>query len=75
MSIAKLADGFPITRQAITKHLRLMEDAGLVHSAQSGRESVWQLDPGRLAEARRHLADISTQWDHALARLKRFVER
>jgi len=75
MSIAKLTDGFSITRQAITKHLRLMEDAGLLHSAQSGRESVWQLEPKRLDEARRHLHEISTGWDHALARLKHFVER
>jgi DNA-binding transcriptional ArsR family regulator len=75
MSIARLTDGFPITRQAITKHLRLMEQAGLVHSVQSGRESVWQLEPRRLAEARRHLADISAQWDQVLGRLKRFVEQ
>ena len=74
MSIARLTEGFPITRQAITKHLRLMEGAGLVHSAQSGRESVWQLDPKRLDDARRYLHEISTGWDHALARLKRFVE-
>ena len=75
MSIAKLTEGFPITRQAITKHLRLMEDAGLVHSAQSGRESLWQLEPKRLDDARRYLHEISTEWDHALSRLKRFVER
>jgi DNA-binding transcriptional ArsR family regulator len=74
-SIARLAEGFPITRQAITKHLRMMEQAGLVHSMQNGRESVWELEPKRLDEARRHLAQISVQWDHALARLKRFVER
>jgi len=75
MSIAKLTEGFPITRQAITKHLRLMEDAGLVQSAQSGRESVWQLEPKRLDDARRYLHEISAGWDHALARLRHFVER
>ena len=75
MSIARLTEGFPITRQAITKHLRLMQTAGLVRSAPNGRESVWQLDPKRLDEARRHLADISAQWDQVLGRLKRFVER
>ena len=74
MSIARLTEGFPITRQAITKHLRMMEDAGLVNSAQSGRESVWQLEPRRLDDARRYLHEISTEWDHALGRLKRFVE-
>jgi DNA-binding transcriptional ArsR family regulator len=75
MSIARLTEGFPITRQAITKHLRMMEDAGLVNSAQSGRESVWQLEPRRLDDARRYLNEISTEWDHALVRLRRFVER
>jgi len=75
MSIARLTEGFPITRQAITKHLRMMEDAGLVHSAQNGRESLWQLEPKRLDDARRYLHEISTEWDHALIRLKRFVER
>jgi DNA-binding transcriptional ArsR family regulator len=75
MSIAKLTEGFPITRQAITKHLRMMEDAGLVNSAQNGRESIWQLEAKRLDDAQRYLRDISVEWDHALGRLKRFVER
>lgn len=75
MSIARLADGFAITRQAITKHLRVMENAGLVRSEQSGRESVWQLEQKRLADARRHLELISAQWDETLGRLKTFVER
>jgi DNA-binding transcriptional ArsR family regulator len=75
MSIARLAEGFAITRQAITKHLRVMEDAGLVRSEQLGRESVWQLEQKRLADARRHLQTISSQWDQTLGRLKSFVER
>ena len=75
LSIVKLTEGFPITRQAIAKHLRVMEEAGVVQREQHGRESLWQLDPRRLDEARRHLHEISAQWDHALARLKRFVER
>src|SRR3989441_11312808 len=62
MSITKLTTGFAITRQAITKHLRVMEDAGLVRSTQHGRESVWQLEQKRLADARRHLQMISAQW-------------
>ena len=74
MSIAKLTSGFPITRQAVSKHLRVMENAGLVRSRQRGRESVWQLEQKRLAEARRYLQSISTQWDEALGRLKSFVE-
>ena len=56
-SITRLAEGFDISRQAITKHLRVMEDAGLVRSMWQGRESVWQLEQKRLAAARRHLAD------------------
>jgi DNA-binding transcriptional ArsR family regulator len=75
MSITRLTDGFDMSRQAITKHLRVMEKAGLVRSTQSGRESMWQLEEKRLAEARRHLQTISTQWDQTLARLKAFVER
>src|SRR5262245_31595643 len=75
MSITRLTAGFPMTRQAITKHLRVMEHAGLVHSTQRGRESVWELEEKRLAEARRHLQTISAQWDETLGRLKAFVER
>lgn len=75
LSISRLTEGFPITRQAITKHLRVMEDAGLVRSTTHGRESVWQLEQRRLADARRHLQTISAQWDDTLGRLKRFVER
>jgi DNA-binding transcriptional ArsR family regulator len=74
-SITRLADGFDISRQAITKHLRVMEEAGLVRSVWQGRESVWQLEQKRLAAARRHLQTISWQWDQTLARLKAFVER
>ena len=74
LSIVRLTGGFDITRQAITKHLRVMEDAGLVRRTQVGRESLWQLEPARLAEARAYLQQISAQWDGALARLKRFVE-
>lgn len=54
--------------------LRVMEDAGLVRSAQQGRESIWQLEQKRLTEARRYLQQISAQWDEALGRLKSFVE-
>jgi DNA-binding transcriptional ArsR family regulator len=74
MSIARLTEGFPITRQAISKHLRVMESAGLVRSSQRGRESVWRLEQKRLADARRYLQSISVQWDEVLGRLKRFVE-
>ena len=74
MSITRLSAGFPITRQAITKHLRVMEEAGLVRSSIRGRESVWRLQRKRLADARRRLQAISSQWDETLGRLKSFVE-
>jgi DNA-binding transcriptional ArsR family regulator len=74
MSIKRLTAGSRVTRQAISKHLRVMEEAGLVRSTRHGRESVWQVEQRRLREARRYLAVISKQWDAALGRLRRFVE-
>ena len=74
MSITRLTGGFDISRQAITKHLRVMEEAGLVRSTQHGRESIWELEQVPLEQARRYLQEISSQWDDALGRLKRFVE-
>ena len=75
MSITRLTVGSSVTRQAITKHLRVMQEAGLVRSTCHGRERVWQLEQRRLADARRYLALISKQWDEALGRLKAAVER
>lgn len=74
MSITRLTAGSGVTRQAITKHLRVMEQASLVHSTRHGRESVWRLDERRLEDARRYLDLISKQWDDALSRLRHFVE-
>ena len=73
MSITRLAAGSKVTRQAITKHLRVMERAGLVRSRRRGRESLWQVDRERLEDARRYLELISRQWDEALERLRDFV--
>jgi DNA-binding transcriptional ArsR family regulator len=73
-SITRLTAGSKVTRQAITKHLHVMKEAGLVRSARSGRESIWQLDQRRIEEARRYLDVISKQWDEALGRLRKFVE-
>ncbi len=74
LSIASLTVGSQVTRQAITKHLRVMEKAGLVRSKRRGRESVWQLDQRRLEDARHYLDLISKQWDDALGRLRELVE-
>jgi len=73
-SITRLATGARITRQAVTKHLRVMERAGLVRSARRGRERLWQLEQQRLEEACRYLNQISAQWDKALERLRALVE-
>jgi DNA-binding transcriptional ArsR family regulator len=74
VSISRLTKGSSVTRQAITKHLRVMEHAGLVHSIRRGRESMWQLDRKRIDEARHYLDQISKQWDSALQRLRKLVE-
>jgi DNA-binding transcriptional ArsR family regulator len=74
-SIAQLTSGAGVTRQAITKHLRILEDAGLVRSARQGRESSWKLQQGSLDEARRSLDRISQQWASTLERLDAYVSR
>ena len=74
MSITRLAEGTPLTRQAVTKHLRVLGGAGLATSGRRGREQQWSIDAERLADARRLLGQISSQWDAALARLAAFVE-
>ncbi len=73
-SIAQLTRGSRLTRQAITKHLRVLEKAGIVHSRRAGRESLFELDPGPIEEIKNYLDLVSQQWDPALARLKSFVE-
>lgn len=73
-SISRLTTGTGVTRQAVTKHLRLMQNSGLVKSTKRGRERRWQLNRQRLQDARRHLDLISQQWDAALLRLRKFVE-
>src|SRR6266581_21437 len=74
MSIAQLTVGTDITRQAVTKHLQVLADAGLVHDVKAGRERLWQFEASRLEDARRSLDTIARQWDQALARLKASVE-
>lgn len=73
-SITRLAVESNVSRQAITKHLRRMEHAGVLRATRAGRESLWELDPASLDEAEQYLRTISDQWDAALGRLKRFVE-
>jgi DNA-binding transcriptional ArsR family regulator len=73
-SIAQLTDGSELSRQAVTKHLRVLESAGVVHSVRSGRESLFEFDPAPIQEVREYLDLVSRQWDQALMRLKSLVE-
>ncbi len=73
-SITRLSRHSALSRQAITKHLRVLEDAGLVRSKSRGREKLFGLEPGALDETRHALDMISKQWDESLARLKAWVE-
>ena len=74
LSIAQLTSGTEITRQAVTKHLQVLADAGLVRDIKVGRERLWEFEPKRLEEARRSLDEIARQWDYALNKLKMAVE-
>jgi DNA-binding transcriptional ArsR family regulator len=73
-SITHLSEKSSVSRQAITKHLRVLYDAGLVRSTRRGRERIWDLETTRLADAHEYLDRISRQWDSALDRLAQFVE-
>ena len=75
MSITRLTQGSTVTRQAITKHLRVLEEAGLMRSTRHGRETIWLLDLQYLEDARRYLDLISKRWDDALGKLREFVEK
>ena len=75
LSITRLSDGTGVTRQAITRHLETLGDAGLVRNARRGRERVWELDRKRLEKAQRYLNEVAAQWDAAADRLRAFVEQ
>jgi DNA-binding transcriptional ArsR family regulator len=74
-SIAQLTESTPLTRQAISKHLRILESAGVVGSRREGRENLFALNPAALDELRSYVEQISEQWDASLARLQAFVEK
>lgn len=73
-SISHLTQGSKLTRQAITKHLRVLESVGIVHSVRTGRESRFEFDPQPMEEIKKYLNLVSEQWDQVLSRLKSFVE-
>ncbi|TDJ74553.1 MAG: ArsR family transcriptional regulator [Planctomycetota bacterium] len=72
-SIAGLAGSVDVSRQAVTKHLHVLSDAGPVRGFRRGRQHIWELEPGRLAKARDYLERIDAQWDVALERLEQFL--
>ncbi len=74
LSIRRLTAGAAVSRQAITKHLHALEEAGLARGSRAGRECIWELRANRLANVRRYLDQISQHWDAALGRLRAFVE-
>lgn len=74
LSIAQLASGRRVSRQAVTKHLAVLKRARLVRTARRGRERLWTLDPARIDDARGDLELVSAAWNRALARLRAFVE-
>jgi DNA-binding transcriptional ArsR family regulator len=73
-SISQLTEGSRLTRQAVTKHLRVLERVGIVRSVRCGRETRFQFDPEPIAGMKEYLDSVSAQWDRALGRLKSFVE-
>lgn len=73
-SIAQLTANTDLTRQAVTRHLQVLADAGLVADIKLGRERLWQFDPAQVEEARRSLEVIGRQWESSLGRLKLLVE-
>jgi DNA-binding transcriptional ArsR family regulator len=75
LSISQLTEGHAMSRQAVTKHLEVLQEAGLAHSHQNGREKIWDLNQKRLRIAQEYLGLVSRRWDQALDRLKDLVER
>jgi len=63
-----------VSRQAVTKHLQVLQDVGIVQSQRVGRDRLWQIETRRLAEMRQYLEQISAEWDATMERLRRFVE-
>ena len=74
LTTANLTSASTLSRQAVSKHLQTLADAGIVRSRRDGRDRVWALRTEGFVEARNLLAEISGQWDEALKRLKYLVE-
>jgi DNA-binding transcriptional ArsR family regulator len=72
---SRLAERLPVSRQAVTKHLTALADAGLVEARRDGREVVYRMSPGPMTEAAGWMADVGAAWDVRLARLRRSIDR
>ena len=73
LSVSELGEGLPVTRQGVTKHLQVLEEAGVVSARKEGRERLYTLEESPLSQAREFLAGISAGWDRALTRLRKHV--
>jgi DNA-binding transcriptional ArsR family regulator len=74
-SISQLTEGSRLTRQAVTKHLRVLESVGIVRSNHRGRETRFEFDSQPIEGMKQYLESVSEQWDQALGRLKALVEK
>lgn len=72
--VTVLSGHFPMSRTAVSKHLRILSDAGLVKERKVGRETRYRLEPEPLLELKRWLAFYERYWENKMAALKRFVE-
>ena len=73
-STSQVTEVTPVSRQAATKHLQLLEAVGLVSSQRRGRERIWRIEPAPLTDASDYLTALSMRWDEAIDRLRAFVE-
>jgi ArsR family transcriptional regulator, cadmium/lead-responsive transcriptional repressor len=74
VSASWLAERVPFSRQAVSKHLVVLERAGLISRRKQGREVLYQVEAGRLDQATRTMAEVAAQWDRRLATIKRLAE-
>ena len=70
-----LSERLPVTRQAVAKHLGVLDQAGLVHATTAGREKLYRVDQAQLARAVGQLMEVGTAWDGRLGRIRRIAER
>lgn len=73
-SASRLAEALPVTRQAVVKHLSVLDDAGLVTAERAGREVLYQSRPDTLADAGRWMTELATRWETRLDAIKRIAE-